>query len=158
MIILCLYVDDLLITSNNECYITEFKVDLMKEFKITDLDLMTYFLGVYVCLLSYVVDKFDDGVMQRRVWSCYINDRQHFRHKSIQDFYCTWEKQVYRDDILLLEKTCKWRKVEAAVSKSEDQVVDLLTQGVSDELLKILKKHMSMEDFEYLNWAGVLRK
>lgn len=46
MIILCLYVDDLLITGRNEGYIIEFKGDLMKEFEMIDLGLMTYFLGI----------------------------------------------------------------------------------------------------------------
>lgn len=41
MIISCLYVDDLLIKDNNEGYITEFKIDIMKEFEMTDLGLVT---------------------------------------------------------------------------------------------------------------------
>lgn len=45
MIIPCIYVDDLLIMGNNEGYIAEFKGDLMKEFEMTDLDLVTYFLS-----------------------------------------------------------------------------------------------------------------
>ncbi|GAU31479.1 hypothetical protein TSUD_386430 [Trifolium subterraneum] len=36
-IILCLYVDDLLITGSNEAHIREFKVDMMREFAMTDL-------------------------------------------------------------------------------------------------------------------------
>lgn len=41
VIISCLYVDDLLIKDNNEGYITEFKIDIMKEFEMTDLGLVT---------------------------------------------------------------------------------------------------------------------
>lgn len=44
--IICLYVHDLLITRTNEGYITEFKRDLMKEFEMSNLSLMTYFLGI----------------------------------------------------------------------------------------------------------------
>lgn len=41
-----LYVDDLLITGNNGKCISKFKSELMKEFEMTDLCLMTYFLGI----------------------------------------------------------------------------------------------------------------
>ncbi|GAU32405.1 hypothetical protein TSUD_220940 [Trifolium subterraneum] len=45
-IILCLYVDDLLITGRNEAHIREFKVDMMREFEMTDLGHISYFLGI----------------------------------------------------------------------------------------------------------------
>ncbi|GAU43423.1 hypothetical protein TSUD_334860 [Trifolium subterraneum] len=46
LIVMCLYVDDLLITGNNDKYISEFKSDLKREFEMTDLGYMTYFLGI----------------------------------------------------------------------------------------------------------------
>lgn len=46
MIILCLYVEDLLITGINIKCILNFKSELTKEFEMTDLGLMTYFLGI----------------------------------------------------------------------------------------------------------------
>ncbi|GAU49301.1 hypothetical protein TSUD_367130 [Trifolium subterraneum] len=46
LIVMCLYVDDLLITGSNDNYISEFKSDLKKEFEMTDLGHMTYFLGI----------------------------------------------------------------------------------------------------------------
>ncbi|CAJ2647569.1 unnamed protein product [Trifolium pratense] len=46
IIVMCLYVDDLLITGSNDSYIGEFKSDLKKEFEMTDLGHMTYFLGI----------------------------------------------------------------------------------------------------------------
>ena len=46
IIMLCLYVDDLLITRSNEKLIHEFKKDMKKEFEMTDLGLLTYFLGI----------------------------------------------------------------------------------------------------------------
>ncbi|GAU41877.1 hypothetical protein TSUD_367420 [Trifolium subterraneum] len=45
-IILCLYVDDFLITRSNEAHIREFKVDMMREFEMTDLGHISYFLGI----------------------------------------------------------------------------------------------------------------
>ncbi|PNX67781.1 hypothetical protein L195_g055811, partial [Trifolium pratense] len=45
-IILCLYVDDLLITGSNEAQISKFKVDMMKEFEMVDLGHISYFLGI----------------------------------------------------------------------------------------------------------------
>jgi hypothetical protein len=46
VIVMCLYVDDLLITGSNDTYIAEFKNDLKREFEMTDLGHMTYFLGI----------------------------------------------------------------------------------------------------------------
>jgi hypothetical protein len=46
IIVLCLYVDDLLITGSNDSYISDFKNDLREEFEMTDLGLMSYFLGI----------------------------------------------------------------------------------------------------------------
>ena len=44
--IVCLYVDDMIFTGDLE--IDEFKASMMKEFEMTDLGLMKYFLGIEV--------------------------------------------------------------------------------------------------------------
>ncbi|WJX72888.1 hypothetical protein P8452_56724 [Trifolium repens] len=46
LIILCLYVDDLLITGSDENEISDFKIELMREFEMTDLGHISYFLGI----------------------------------------------------------------------------------------------------------------
>lgn len=46
VIILFLYVDDLLITRSNKKCISKFKSEFMEKFEMTDLGLMTYFLGI----------------------------------------------------------------------------------------------------------------
>jgi len=48
VLIMSFYVDDLLITGSNELLIEEFKQDMMHVFEMTDLGLMTYFLGMEV--------------------------------------------------------------------------------------------------------------
>ncbi|XP_024441578.1 uncharacterized protein LOC112324164 [Populus trichocarpa] len=48
ILIMSLYVDDLLITGSNELQIEEFKQEMMRVFEMTDLGLMTYFLGMEV--------------------------------------------------------------------------------------------------------------
>ena len=47
-LIVSLYVDDLIYTSNNEKMIKKFKEDMMKNFEMTDLGLMHYFLGIEI--------------------------------------------------------------------------------------------------------------
>jgi len=44
----CLYVDDLIFTGNNEMMFNSFKQSMMKEFDMTDLGRMRYFLGLEV--------------------------------------------------------------------------------------------------------------
>lgn len=46
MIILRFYVGDLLIIGRDENFFFKFKIGLMKEFEMTDLGLMTYFLSI----------------------------------------------------------------------------------------------------------------
>nr|KYP66622.1 Copia protein [Cajanus cajan] len=46
VVIICLYVDDLLITGSNEKLIQEVKKKMMQEFEMTDLGRMSYFLGL----------------------------------------------------------------------------------------------------------------
>ena len=46
LLILCLYVDDLLITGSCKSEIEDFKGDLSKEFEMSDLGEISYFLGI----------------------------------------------------------------------------------------------------------------
>ena len=46
LLILCIYVDDLLITGSCKKEIKDFKGDLNKEFKMSDLGDISYFLGI----------------------------------------------------------------------------------------------------------------
>ena len=48
MIIICLYVDDLIFTSNNSAMVDEFKREMAAELKMTDIGLMSYYLGIEV--------------------------------------------------------------------------------------------------------------
>ena len=46
--IVCLYVDDIIFTGNNPCMFNDFKKVMTKEFEMTDIGEMSYFLGVEV--------------------------------------------------------------------------------------------------------------
>jgi Reverse transcriptase (RNA-dependent DNA polymerase) len=48
ILFVALYVDDLIFTGNNRDMIEKFKLEMTKEFEITDLGLMSYFLGLEV--------------------------------------------------------------------------------------------------------------
>jgi len=48
VLIVSLYVDDLLVIGSNESLVEEFKQEMMNVFEMTDLGLMTYFLGMEV--------------------------------------------------------------------------------------------------------------
>jgi hypothetical protein len=51
----CLYVDDILFTGNHPTMIQDFKQSMVKEFEMTNLDLMAYFLGLDV-------EQYSDGI------------------------------------------------------------------------------------------------
>jgi len=48
LLVVCLYVDDLLYTGNDDSMFAEFKQSMMSEFEMTDLGRMHYFLGIEV--------------------------------------------------------------------------------------------------------------
>ena len=48
VMIICLYVDDLIYTGNNPCMFKEFKNTVIREFEMTDIGLMAYYLGIKV--------------------------------------------------------------------------------------------------------------
>ncbi|KAH9735937.1 hypothetical protein KPL71_017913 [Citrus sinensis] len=48
ILIVCLYVDDLIFTGSNPSLFEEFKRVMIKEFEMTDIGLMTYYLGIEV--------------------------------------------------------------------------------------------------------------
>ena len=48
LVILVMYVDDLIITGNNDDHIVQMKKELHASFKMTDLGLLHYYLGVEV--------------------------------------------------------------------------------------------------------------
>ena len=52
-LIVCLYVDDLLITGSSEEEITAFKNQMMNEFEMSDLGLLSYFLGMEFRMTQY---------------------------------------------------------------------------------------------------------
>lgn len=52
ILVVCLYVDDLIYISNDKGMLVDFKKSMMKEFDMTDLGLMHYFLGIEVMQLA----------------------------------------------------------------------------------------------------------
>ena len=48
ILIVCLYVDDLIFTGNNPSMFKDFKKAMAREFEMTDIGLMAYYLGIEV--------------------------------------------------------------------------------------------------------------
>ena len=71
LLLVCLYVDDLIFTGNDEILFSSFKHSMMKEFDMTDLGRMRYFLGlevlqradgIFICQIKYaqeVLERFN---------------------------------------------------------------------------------------------------
>lgn len=65
LLIVSLYVDDMLVTGDDTRLVEEFKQEMMQAFEMTDLGLMTYFLGieikqnenyVFICQKKYAIE------------------------------------------------------------------------------------------------------
>ncbi|XP_014492682.1 uncharacterized protein LOC106755098 [Vigna radiata var. radiata] len=59
MVIVCLYVDDLLITGSSVQKIVDFKLQMLQEFEISDLGQLSYFLGIEFT-------KTDEGILMHQ--------------------------------------------------------------------------------------------
>lgn len=76
MLTVCLYVDDLIYTGGDADMFDDFKKSMMKEFDMSDLGLMHYFLGIevvqsaagiFICQKKYVLEvleRFSDAELQ----------------------------------------------------------------------------------------------
>ena len=69
MLIVCLYVDDLIFTRNDESMFRKFKHSMMTEFDMTNLGRMSYFLGLEVLQTSEGISisqwKYTQEVLER---------------------------------------------------------------------------------------------
>ncbi|XP_058726588.1 uncharacterized mitochondrial protein AtMg00810-like [Vicia villosa] len=74
-LLLSLYVDDLIYTGNNTKMMMEFKEDMMKTFEMTDLGLMSYFLGIEVSQRNEGIfisqKKYTEGLLKKfKMYGC----------------------------------------------------------------------------------------
>ena len=74
-ILLSLYVDDLIYTGNNTKMMMEFKEDMMKTFEMTDVGLMSYFLGIEVSQRNEGIfisqKKYTEGLLKKfKMYGC----------------------------------------------------------------------------------------
>ena len=69
VLIVSLYVDDLLLTGNNARLVEDFKQEMMKGFEMTDLGLMTFFLGMEIKQAEHEVficqKKYAKGILKK---------------------------------------------------------------------------------------------
>jgi hypothetical protein len=63
------YVDDLIITGPSQESITAFKHQMMKSFSMSDLGLLTYYLGIQVVQKERERQPYVRALMPRRSWS-----------------------------------------------------------------------------------------
>ncbi|GKA00600.1 retrovirus-related pol polyprotein from transposon TNT 1-94 [Tanacetum coccineum] len=74
ILIVCIYVDDLIFTRNDQKIIIEFKASMMQEFDMTDLGKMRYFLGIevrqneagiFICQKRYAQEELERFAMDK---------------------------------------------------------------------------------------------
>jgi hypothetical protein len=83
---MCLYVDDLIFTGNDETLFSSFKHSMMKEFDMTDLGRMRYFLGlevlqradgIFICQRKYAQEVLEHFICQASYRLCWHDNQQH---------------------------------------------------------------------------------
>ena len=76
ILIVSLYVDDLLVTGSNAGFVNKFKAKMEQVFEMTDLDEMSYFLGmevhqkqneIFICQQKYA-KEIQNGGMQTYIY------------------------------------------------------------------------------------------
>lgn len=57
ILLVCLYVDDLIFTGNNPSMFEDFKKAMTQEFEMTDIGLMSYYLGIEVKQMEFISQR-----------------------------------------------------------------------------------------------------
>jgi Reverse transcriptase (RNA-dependent DNA polymerase) len=70
IILVGVYVDDLLITGISETEIVKFKLDMMREFKMSDFGLLTYYLGIEVRQTASMITMCQENFEQKILKEC----------------------------------------------------------------------------------------
>jgi Reverse transcriptase (RNA-dependent DNA polymerase) len=68
------YVDDLLITRTCELEIARFKSEMMEKFKMSDLGLLTYYLGIEVQQKPNMITLCQESFAQKILKECDMNE------------------------------------------------------------------------------------
>lgn len=100
----CLYIDDLIFTSNNPTMFEDFKKIMVQEFEITDIGLMAHFLGLEViqkegkiCISqsSYVKDILEKFKMEScNLVSTPVENREKLRNNKVGNINPTYFKSL----------------------------------------------------------------
>lgn len=106
VIILCLYVYTLLIMGINEGYITKFNTNLIKEFEMIGLSLVTYFLGIEFHKFIKVSSCIKGGMHLRYLRSLKL--RIVMSSLPLWNQYCSYQKNKDERDIDLMQYTSDW--------------------------------------------------
>lgn len=95
LVVVSIYVDDLLVTGEKESEIVKLKVGLMKQFEMTDLGRMSYFLGmeiqqkegeIFICQRKYireVLKRFEMG--ECKTVTTPVNQKEKLSKSNVQD-------------------------------------------------------------------------
>ena len=86
ILIVCLYVDDLIFTGNNPSIFEDFKKAITKEFGMTNIGLMVYYLGIEVKQMEDEIFISQEGYAKG-----YSRD---FKFQSSQHSYRMWSEVV----------------------------------------------------------------
>jgi hypothetical protein len=103
ILILCLYVDDLIFTSNDETMFEQFKKSMKIEFDMTNLGRMKFFLGIEVLQKA---DGIFNGSMLKRSWkgSIWLSVTQYIT----QWFLALNSRKMKGEWKLIAQSTRKW--------------------------------------------------
>ena len=176
ILVISLYVDDLLVTGNNAALIDEFKLEIMKVFQMTDLGLMTYFLGieikqsqdeVFICQKKYgkeILKKFH--MEDCKSMSTPMNqkeklskedgtekvDEAHFRNL----IGCLMYLSATRPNILIVVSIIsRFMHFASEIHLKDAKRVVRYIKGTINFGIKFKKsKEFKLFSFSYSNWAG----
>lgn len=158
-LIVCLYVDDMLVSGDNDDEIVEFKSKMMKEFEMSDLGCLSYFLGTkFVKIGSGIflhqtkwhgklLEELKLGnnfVMKLNIDNKSVIDLakyplSHGRRKQIETKYQFLRDQVNKE------------KLELECCKSVDQLTNLLTKPLAASKFMELRNKIGMKFIDDLN-------
>ncbi|GJV24622.1 ARID DNA-binding domain-containing protein [Tanacetum coccineum] len=127
VLVAALYVDDLIFTGNNKLMIDQFKESMTREFEMTDLGLMKYFLG------SEVRQEICGIFISQTAYAKEILKKSKMENSNPVVTPMNWG-------------TNKEQEVRLNHVMSRDQTADIFTKALPAELFNLCKQKMGMKD------------
>ncbi|KAJ9545516.1 hypothetical protein OSB04_025223 [Centaurea solstitialis] len=151
ILLLCIYVDDLVFTSNNSQMVLEFKASMLDEFEMTDLGLMSYDLGIEVVQMEHGIFISQKKYATHLLKKFRIHTIEVGKKLSKSNEGAPVDPTLFKQTVGSLRTTCSWsskKKSIVALSTCEAEYIAAASSACQAIWLRQLMNQISIPQKE----------